>query len=205
MPRTKPIPFMSAALQIPDAPKDEAPKRAKTRPPASVRAKERRDKENLHQGEGSSIKAHTEPSITKVKKRAPEIPDYLAMLMDQLQSAIRTRNWDKLGDLIHGISSPTTGLNLPLLAEHPAVKKTLQESAIDVLTAGKPPTDDQICRALDLLSMGADWNATDEQGDSVLKILRTYADDDVRDFISNEFPIFRHLFIDSEGQPIRAA
>ncbi len=204
MPRTRIVNQTPGTVQSPDLSNNDAPKRAKTRAPASVRIREQRGKENLHQGIGLPVQAHTSPILSAVKKSESDMPDYLALLMDQVGAAIRARKWDKLGDLIESISSPDTGLNLPLLSDHPAVKKLLEEAAIGVLAAGLPPSDKQLCRALDLLSIGADWNATDERGNSVLNILRTYADDEVRNFISNEFPAFRHLFIDREGRPIKA-
>ena len=57
--------------------------------------------------------------------------------------------------------------------------------------------------ALDLLNMGADWNALDADGTSVLNILRGYVDEELRADIGEQFPHFRHLFFDREGRPIQ--
>ncbi len=51
--------------------------------------------------------------------------------------------------------------------------------------------------------MGADWNAIDADGNSVLNILREYVDEELRADIGEQFPHFRHLFFDREGRPIQ--
>ncbi len=122
--------------------------------------------------------------------------------MSQVQSAILDSNWDKLGDLIERISDPQQGLNLRSLLHHPAVKQTLDMAAIDVLTAMTPPTDEQLSLALDLLDIGANWNAEDAHGNSVLTILRKNMDDDRLQFTIHNYPNFKHLFVDREGRPI---
>ncbi len=181
-------------------PSTDVPKRAKTRIPAKVRERRLQGKENIPLQSGRMSTSN--PTLVSRSTSEEPLPDYLKVLMDTVQSAIRDRDWNRLGNLIEGISHPETGLDLPSLADHPAVKKTLKECAIDVLTAQIPPSDEQLSLTLDLLDIGADWNAKDAQGDSVLRILRRYADDTVLAFIRDEHPRFKHLFIDREGRPI---
>ncbi len=178
-------------------------KRSRTRVPPSVRSKERRQKENRPQRGAAIEPKHTPPKLSATSKEAPPIPDYVALLMDHVDGAISDRNWEKLGDLLEALSHPETGLDLRQLAKNPAVNRVLDRAAIRVLTAATPVTDEQLSLALDLLNIGCDWNAKDERGNSVLTLLRRHADDDVLEFISKDFPHFRHLFTDPEGHPIK--
>jgi hypothetical protein len=202
MPKTKIIQPTVVGLQADTSSSSATPKRAKTRPPASVRERERRTSDPLPRASGSSPQSHTPPVLSAVNRQRTAIPDYLAVLMSQVQSAILDSNWDKLGDLIERISDPQQGLNLRSLLHHPAVKQTLDMAAIDVLTAMTPPTDEQLSLALDLLDIGANWNAEDAHGNSVLTILRKNMDDDRLQFTIHNYPNFKHLFVDREGRPI---
>jgi hypothetical protein len=204
MPRTKIIQPTVVGLQADTSSSSATPKRAKTRPPASVRERERRTSDPLPRASSSAVQVHTPPVLSPVNRQKTAIPDYLALLMSQVQSAIRDSNWDKLGDLIERISDPQQGLNLRSLLDHPAVKQTLDMAAIDVLTAMTPATDEQLSLALDLLDIGANWNAEDAHGNSVLTILRKNMDDDRLQFTIHNYPNFKHLFVDREGRPITA-
>lgn len=202
MPRIKTTQPALGGLQ-PDAALPLAtPKRAKTRPPALVRERELRAKEPLPRGSYSHIQTPAPPVPLAVKAQQAAVPDGLAMLMEHFQSAIRDKNWDKLGDLVEGISDPATGLDLRSLSHHPAVKKTLDNAAIEILMAGTPLSDEQLSLTLDMLDIGADWNARDVNGNSVLNILRKNMDDDLLQFIIEKHPRFQHLFLDREGRPI---
>ena len=77
-----------------------------------------------------------------------------------------------------------------------------EESAIQVLTANSAVSDEQINAALDLLSMGADWNAQDKNGDSVHNIIKKNITNEVLTLINDEYPSFKHLFIDRDGRLI---
>ncbi len=204
MPKTKIIQPTVVGLQANTSSSSATPKRAKTRPPASVRERERRSSDPLPSSSGSPLQVHTSPVLSTANRQQAAIPDYLSVLMSQVQSAIRDSNWDKLGDLIERISDPQQGLNLRSLLHHPAVKQTLDLAAIDVLTAASPPADEQISLTLDLLEIGANWNAEDAHGNSVLTILRKNMDEDRLQFTVKMYPQFKHLFVDQAGRPITA-
>ena len=74
-----------------------------------------------------------------------------------------------------------------------------EESVIQVLKTNSSLSDEQMNVALDLLIMGADWNTTDKNGVSVLNILRKNMTNEVLTLITDEYPNFRHLFIDRDG------
>lgn len=195
-------PSTSAAAPISTTPASTThEKRSKTRMPPSVREKERREKENTPP---RPVEAkHTTPALTA---KTAEVADHSTVFTDIVwifESAIQGRDWDRLGDAIETCSK--AGLNFHLLpfADHPDIKRLKDRSAIDVLTAQETLDDEQVSLALDLLNMGADWNAADADGDSVLTLLRRYVDDELRAAISEQFPHFRHLFFDREGRPVK--
>lgn len=182
----------------------EAPKSSKTRMPPLVRGRKPRVKQPVAAESAPHSTAHTSPSLSVHSPESEERPDYIGMLMEHVHSAIRTRNWEKLGDLVDSISDPDKGFALEPLAEHPLVKTLLDEGALRVLTANSPPSYVQISLALDLMTMGGDMNAKDQHGKTVLNILRSAMDDKLRQFITSEHPYFKHLFIDQNGQTIQA-
>ena len=204
MPRTKALNPAYVASQSHDPQQTEAPKRAKTRKPPSVRERERRQQENVAPGSSSPSPLHTRPALSVASAEEVENSDYIGMLMEHVHSAIHTQNWGKLGDLVESISDPDKGFHLDEVADHPSVKKLLAEGALRVLTAHSPPSYTQLSLALDLLVMGADMNAKDQQGNSVLNILRRAMDNRLREFIVNDHPYFKKLFFDQTGRPIPA-
>lgn len=179
-------------------------KRSKTRVPPSVRAKERGQQEKRPQRGAAIEPKHTPPALTAKTAEVSDDSKVVAEIVDVFESAIRDRNWAELGDAIELFSKHGFNFHLLPLSDHPDIKRLREQSAIDVLTAQKTVDDERVSLALDLLNMGADWNATDADGDSVLTILRRYVDDEARADISELFPKFRHLFIDREGRPIKA-
>lgn len=175
-------------------------KRSKTRKPPSVRTKEHVGKENRLPG--PLLNSHTPPIISTSTRHARPERDGLQLIVDDFQSAIQTQNWDELDNLIEHYSHAGLHFGIGDAQNHPALKKMREESAIQVLTANSAISDQQMNAALDLLSMGADWNARDKNGASVLNILRKNMTNEVLTLITEEYPSFKHLFIDREGRRI---
>ena len=175
-------------------------KRSKTRKPPSVRTKEHLGKENKLPG--PLLNSHTPPIVSTITRHTRPDRDSLQMIVDDFQSAIQTQNWDELGNLIDHYSHAGLHFGISDARNHPALKKMREESAIQVLTANSTVSDEQMNAALDLLSMGADWNTKDKNGTSVLNIIRKNLTNEVLTLITDEYPSFKHLFIDRDGRLI---
>lgn len=173
-----------------------------TRTPPSVRQREKAPAKNARQD--ATVQSHTQPVVSAKYRHQLESPDFADALVSKFQSLIDARNWSALGDLIEELTTNGVAIGHAPLAVHPVVNDFRLRAAIEVLMAAVPRCGEQISLALDLLAIGADWNAQDEHGNTVLNILRSEMDPQVQQFIATEFPGFRHLFIDSRGQPIPA-
>lgn len=176
-------------------------KRSKTRMPPSVREKERREKENTPPRPAEA--KHTTPTLTATTAEVLDHSKIFTDIVRIFETAIQGRNWAGLCEAIETCSKANLNFHLLPLADHPDIKRLRERSAIDVLTAQQMLDDEQVSLALDLLNMGADWNAIDADGNSVLNILREYVDEALRADIAEQFPHFLHLFVDREGRPIR--
>lgn len=176
------------------------PRRSKTRKPPSVRTKERLGKENKPVGPLPQL--HTPPTVSTVAGQVGPEQDTLQLIVNDFQSAIQTRNWEGLGSLVEHYSYRGLHFEYDDNSNHPALKKMRDESAIQVLTANSYVSDEQMNAALDLLVMGADWNAQDKTGTTVLNILRKNMTTQILTLIVDEYPRFKHLFIDRDGQLI---
>lgn len=181
-------------------PPEPATKHSKIRKPPSVQTKKRKGKESKLPDH--VLLPHTPPRISTITRPTRPERDVLQLIVDDFQSAIHAQDWEELGNLIEHYSH--RGLNFEHNEDknHSAVKKMREESVIQILTANSFVSGEQMNAALDLLSMGADWNAKDKNGASVLNILRKNMTDEVLSLITNEYPTFKHLFIDRDGRLI---
>ena len=139
-----------------------------------------------------------------VREKEIRYQKFVTELMADFKLAIEEKNWDRLGDLIERYSHAGFAFHMLPWANYPEVKQMIKSSAISVLTAESPLDHLHLNLALDLLNMGADWNAKDRNGLSVLNIFRKEVDDYFVDFIMRDYPNFKHLFIDRDGRRIPA-
>ena len=146
--------------------------------------------------------SHSSPTLRTTARQPMSEQEALQFIVDDFQSAIRDQNWAELGDLVDHYSHRGFHFSISEDKNHPALKKMREESVIQVLKTNSSLSDEQMNAALDLLIMGADWNATDKNGVSVLNILRRNMTNEVLTLIIDEYPNFRHLFIDRDGQLI---
>lgn len=184
----------------------------KTTVPTGEESKARKPpslKEKQKQGKAKTVpppqqERHTMPSLSSTAHRDHEERDGLQLIQDQFEVAIKDQNWVELCDLIDFYGkNDLTLLRLPG-EEHPSIEQLRETSVIKVLTANETISDDQVSAALGLLNMGADWNAEDKNGNSVLQLLRKSLDREAIQFIEKEYPTFKHLFIDRDGKRIPA-
>lgn len=183
-------------------PLQEPPRQRKTKSPPAMRQRPPPQKENREQNPPTN--SSTRPTVSAKYAGQLTDPEFATALITQLQSLIDHKNWSALGDLIEDLTKNACIIGHAPLAMHPVVNDFRLRAAIDVLMAEVPRRGEQISLALDLLSMGADWNAQDEHGNNVLNILRSEMDPQVQQFVASEYPSFRHLFMDHHGRPIPA-
>ena len=179
---------------------EPATKHSKTRKPPSVRTKKLTGKENKLPD--YVLLPHTPPRVSTITRPTRPERDGLQLIVDDFQSAIHAQDWEELGNLIDHYSNRGLHFELNDNKDHSAVKKMREESVLQVLTANRYVSDEQMNAALDLLSMGADWNAKDKNGTSVLNILRKNMTDEVLTLITDEYPSLKRLFIDKDGRLI---
>lgn len=184
---------ISNSTLSPESPK----KRFKAKNPPSVRTKMSPGKEN--KPTEPLPQSHSSPTLRATARQPMSEQEALQFIVDDFQSAIRDQNWAELGDLIDHYSHRGFHFAISEDKNHPALKKMREESVIQVLKTNSSLSDEQMNVALDLLIMGADWNATDKNGVSVLNILRKNMTNEVLTLITDEYPNFRHLFIDRDG------
>lgn len=173
---------------------------SKTRKPPSVRTKERLGKENKPVGPLPQL--HTPPTVSTMARRVSHEQDTLELIVNDFQSAIQNQDWEELGNLVDHYSHAGLHFEYDDNKNHPALQKMRKESVLQVLTASSYVSDEQMNSALDLLVMGADWNAQDKTGTTVLNILRKNMTTQILTLIVDEYPRFKHLFIDRDGRLI---
>lgn len=201
--RGLPAPAQSVENESPNTP--DRVRRKKTRPPTPVRAS-RLSREPIGRMPAMPLSAmaeHLEPQLSgpvrnsrkpnavRSSADSPSPPGGVEQLMQAVQLAIDSRNWQRLDLLLGSMRDSAFRLDDNRLKSYPAVQKIIRSAPIDVLEAVRPAQSMQVLLALDLLEQGCDWHATDASGNTVATLIRQSMDRELRKVVFEEFPHLR--------------
>lgn len=120
------------------------------------------------------------------------------MLVQTIWQTIDDKNWDRLGRLIDSMHETKFRLDNPVMKSNWLVQNIIELAPLALLTASEHHTEasqeKRLLLALDLLSLGCNWDAKDSQGNRVIDLLRKQATPSLIEFVVEEFPHLKHLF-----------
>ncbi len=120
------------------------------------------------------------------------------MLVQTIWQTIDDKNWDRLGRLIDSMHETKFRLDNPVMKSNWLVQNIIELAPMSFLTASEHHTEasyeQRLLLALDLLSLGCNWDAKDSQGNRVIDLLRKQATPSLIEFVVEEFPHLKHLF-----------
>ena len=125
-------------------------------------------------------------------------PSFIVMLVQTIWQTIDDKNWDRLGRLIDSMHETKFRLDNPVMKSNWLVQNIIELAPLALLTASEHHTEasqeKRLLLALDLLSLGCNWDAKDSQGNRVIDLLRKQATPSLIEFVVEEFPHLKHLF-----------
>jgi hypothetical protein len=160
---------------------------------------------------------HSEPRLekrsqpkttTQIEKRNvqhaanPEhIPSAITMIAGMIWHAIEEQNWDRLDRLVESMRQHKFRFDDPALKQSNAAQQIIQSAPMTLLAASEDTSVIDKGRTwllvLDLLELGCDWNATDQNGIRVIDHLRSNANKHLIESVIRMRPELKYLLLKS--------
>lgn len=183
----------------------------------SVASEEDRVLSGSSEGHEKSGPTHSEPKLEKRSERstptpigkrdvrhlsaAENTPSAITMLAGMIWHAIEEQNWDRLDRLVESMRQHKFRFDDPALKQSNAAQQIIQSAPMTLLAASEDTSVIDKGRtwllALDLLELGCDWNATDQNGIRVIDHLRSNANKSVIENVVQMRPELKHLLLKS--------
>lgn len=121
----------------------------------------------------------------------------LELLMDEMDHAIETRNWQRLQGLVDTMREQGFRLDEPEFGALFSVRWLVFNAPLDVLEANEGNLESRLRLAVALIDRGCDPKATDSDGNTVAARLRDLASEELLNSVMAEYPSLRAVFGDT--------